>query len=70
MPIISECSYPGCGVKTIGPLCIAHDLPVVRSFPRGRAPDPALTRMATATVSSLNVIGRLGTVSTETARPA
>jgi len=36
MPIVSECSFPGCGAKTIGPLCIAHDLPVLRTFPRGR----------------------------------
>lgn len=37
MPIVSECGYPGCGVKTIGTLCVEHDLPVKRTFPRGRA---------------------------------
>ena len=37
MPIVTECSYPGCDVRTIGSLCLTHDLPVRRTFPRGRA---------------------------------
>jgi hypothetical protein len=34
--MLSRCSADGCGVYTIGPLCVEHDVPVTRTFTRGR----------------------------------
>ena len=36
MPIVTQCTFPGCRTKTMGPLCIEHDWPVERTFVRGR----------------------------------
>jgi hypothetical protein len=36
MPIVTECTAPGCETLTMGPLCIEHDVPVTRVFVRGR----------------------------------
>lgn len=48
MPIVSECTYPGCRVRTIGSLCIDHDVPVERTFARGRAYHPPARSSASA----------------------
>jgi hypothetical protein len=43
MPIVTGCTWPGCKTLTIGSFCIEHEVPVERSFARGRAwPVPAL----------------------------
>ncbi len=34
--MIRTCSHPGCETLTLGALCIEHEAPVARSFPRGR----------------------------------
>ena len=34
--MIRTCSHPGCETLTLGALCIEHEVPVARSFPRGR----------------------------------
>ena len=36
MPIVTECTAPGCDTLTMGPLCVHHDFPVERVFVRGR----------------------------------
>jgi hypothetical protein len=36
MPIVTQCTAPGCETLTMGPLCVDHDLPVTRVFVRGR----------------------------------
>ena len=39
--MIRACDQPGCSTLTLGPLCLAHELPVTRTFPRGRPFRPA-----------------------------
>jgi len=39
--VIRACDQPGCSTLTLGPLCLAHELPVTRTFPRGRPYRPA-----------------------------
>ena len=34
--IIGRCTFDGCTVLTIGSRCVEHDLPVQRTFIRGR----------------------------------
>ncbi len=36
MPIVTQCTAPGCETLTMGPLCIEHDPHVERTFVRGR----------------------------------
>jgi hypothetical protein len=36
MPIVTQCTMPGCETLTMGPLCVEHDVPVTRVFVRGR----------------------------------
>jgi hypothetical protein len=36
MPMVTQCTALGCETLTMGPLCVAHDLPVERTFVRGR----------------------------------
>jgi hypothetical protein len=36
MSIVTKCTAPGCETLTMGPLCVEHDLPVTRTFVRGR----------------------------------
>lgn len=36
MPIVTQCTAPGCETLTMGPLCIDHDLHIERPFVRGR----------------------------------
>jgi len=36
MPLLRECAHPGCTTLTMGALCVAHEAPVTRVFPRGR----------------------------------
>jgi hypothetical protein len=51
MPIVTQCTTPGCETLTIGPRCVEHDFVRPRVFVRGRpwsrssaalalAPDP------------------------------
>lgn len=40
MPIVTQCTVPGCSTLTIGPLCLEHDVrtvPVDRRRPVGSA---------------------------------
>jgi len=34
--IVGRCTAGGCNVLTIGPRCVDHDVPVTRTFTRGR----------------------------------
>ena len=34
--IVRSCTFDGCNVLTIGSRCVEHDVPVTRSFVRGR----------------------------------
>ena len=34
--ILCKCTFDGCTVLTIGSRCVAHDVPVNRTFVRGR----------------------------------
>jgi hypothetical protein len=34
--IVGRCTAGGCNVLTIGPHCVDHDVPVTRTFTRGR----------------------------------
>lgn len=36
MPIVTQCTAPGCTTLTMGSLCMEHDVPVTRDFVRGR----------------------------------
>lgn len=36
MPIVTQCTAPGCGTLTMGPLCVEHDSHIERTFVRGR----------------------------------
>jgi hypothetical protein len=36
MPIVTQCTAPGCETLTMGPLCVEHDIRVERTFVRGR----------------------------------
>jgi hypothetical protein len=36
MPIVTQCTAPGCETLTMGPLCIEHERQSVRVFVRGR----------------------------------
>ena len=35
-PMLDVCPVPGCSTLTMGGTCVAHDVPVKTSFPRGR----------------------------------
>jgi hypothetical protein len=39
--MLRPCEAPGCGVLTLGTLCVAHEPAVDRVFPRGRPFQPA-----------------------------
>lgn len=40
--LLRPCTAPGCTTLTLGMLCLAHEPPVARVFPRGRPfPPPA-----------------------------
>ncbi|HEY7396927.1 MAG TPA: hypothetical protein VH538_01380 [Gaiellaceae bacterium] len=34
--LLRTCAHPGCSTLTMGELCLAHELPVLRTFSRGR----------------------------------
>jgi hypothetical protein len=46
MPIVTQCTAPGCETLTMGPLCVEHDVPVTRVFVRGRPLERKLARFA------------------------
>lgn len=35
-PLLRTCQHPGCATLTMGELCLRHEQPVTRTFPRGR----------------------------------
>jgi hypothetical protein len=41
--IVGRCTAGGCNVLTIGPRCVDHDVPVTRTFTRGRPFRPSET---------------------------
>ncbi len=59
MPIVTQCTVPGCETLTMGPLCVEHDKRLARMFVRGRpfahaSLDVARSfRMTTAPTSSV-----------------
>jgi hypothetical protein len=48
--ILRKCTFDGCTVLTIGPRCVEHDLPVRRTFVRGRPYAGAATSPRSASV--------------------
>jgi hypothetical protein len=46
--IVSRCTAAGCNVLTMGPLCVEHDIPVTRTFVRGRPYTPNIAAGAEA----------------------
>jgi hypothetical protein len=56
MPIVTQCTAPGCETLTMGPLCVDHDAHVERLFVRGRPfprPDVELhSQVMTTTTTS------------------
>jgi hypothetical protein len=55
MPIVTQCTAPGCETLTMGPLCVEHDAPVTRVFVRGRPwkPPVAVQTEPTLTIADL-----------------
>jgi len=58
--ILDRCTFEGCKVLTIGTRCVEHDLPVRRTFVRGRP----FAAVATSTQSRPAVLTRQRIVST------
>ena len=50
--IVSRCTATGCNVLTMGSLCVEHDVPVTRTFVRGR-PYPRTVASSDATPASV-----------------
>jgi hypothetical protein len=72
--IVGRCTAGGCNVLTIGPRCVDHDVPVTRTFTRGRpfrpseetttpAPDRAEPVLSVDTLVALRAAARLVPVS-------
>jgi hypothetical protein len=60
MPIVTQCTAPGCETLTMGPLCIEHEQQSERVFVRGRpfvrmvmSTPPRLASAATARAAGL-----------------
>ena len=54
MPIVTQCTAPGCETLTMGPLCIEHEQQLERMFVRGRPfarPAVETRRPATASIA-------------------
>jgi hypothetical protein len=67
--IVGRCTAAGCNVLTIGPRCVAHDVPVTRTFTRGRpfaqrgsAPAVPPAPIAPARAADLAVVHSTGAV--------
>jgi hypothetical protein len=62
MPIVTQCTVPGCETLTMGPLCVEHDVPVTRVFVRGRpfarTPLPFSLRFSSSTSMSAPSVRR------------
>ena len=41
MPIVTQCTAPGCKTLTMGAVCVEHEARVTRVFVRGRPWSPA-----------------------------
>jgi hypothetical protein len=48
------CTVPGCMTLTLGGTCVAHDVPEVRAFPRGRPLDFTVPLVATTAQRELS----------------
>jgi hypothetical protein len=63
MPLVTQCTAPGCATLTMGPLCIEHDVPVNRVFVRGRPferrPAPIAWRYVPSTATSASSLRRV-----------
>jgi hypothetical protein len=71
MPIVTQCTAPGCKTLTMGALCVEHEARVTRVFVRGRpwAPDAAPKSMnSTMTFSPVLLDARTGSAQREAAR--
>ncbi len=65
--IIGRCTSDGCTVLTIGSHCVEHELPVARTFPRGR---PFAKPTATATPAVITRPGSVGSAPAPVRRTA
>ena len=53
MPIVMQCTAPGCETLTMGPMCIEHEQQLERVFVRGRPfARPAVETRRAVTASS------------------
>jgi hypothetical protein len=58
MPIVTQCTVPGCATLTLGPLCLEHDQPTTRVFVRGRPASAKRQGALFASASFADVLGR------------
>jgi hypothetical protein len=71
MPIVTKCLFPDCETLTMGPLCVEHDLPVMRRFVRGRpAPSDAPRALPRIPLYSVDVTPYVREVGTAEPRVA
>jgi hypothetical protein len=71
MPIVSQCTAPGCKTLTMGPFCVDHEARVTRVFVRGRPWSPAAASQSiqsAMTFSPLMLTARRGWAQREAAR--
>jgi hypothetical protein len=62
MPLVTQCTAPGCETLTMGPFCVEHDALPLREFVRGRpfvvtAPDRGRS-LSAAVPARPNVVRR------------
>jgi hypothetical protein len=51
MPIVTQCTAPGCKTLTMGPFCVDHEARVTRVFVRGRPWSPAASQSIQSTLT-------------------
>jgi hypothetical protein len=70
MPIVTQCTAPGCKTLTMGAFCVEHEARVTRVFVRGRPWTPAASKpfSSTLTFSPMVLNARKGWAQREAAR--
>jgi hypothetical protein len=70
MPIVTQCTAPGCKTLTMGAFCMEHEARVTRVFVRGRpwSAAPSTSIHSTLTFSPMLLNARRGWAQREAAR--
>jgi hypothetical protein len=71
MPIVTQCTAPGCKTLTMGAFCVEHEARVTRVFVRGRPWSPAAastSRQSTMTFPPMMLNARKAWAQREAAR--